>query len=265
MAIRTMLGAVAARATRRPGGNRFGFLLAMLMGSYVVSAFISGPVVRILQIALFFTVVLLAVRASRMPRRIARLASAVIVAGSAAALALTAASTAALADGAAFAWVTLMLLFAVILIIREVLSHPEVTAQSIFGAVSAYMIIGLTFASGYAAMSKLIGGPFFANGKPGSAAAFQYFSFATLTTVGYGDYTAAQASGRALAVMEALLGQVFLATLVARLVSAYRSPQRRRRERAAPQSRQRGARPRPRRPAPGDRARSGRPARGRPG
>ena len=262
MAIRTRLGAVAASATRRPGDNRFGLLLALLMGSYVVSAFISGPVIRILQIALFFTVVLLAVRASRVPHRIARLASAVVVAGSAGALALAAASTAALADGAVFAWITLMLLFAVILIIREVLSHPEVTAQSIFGAVSAYMIIGLTFAACYTAMSKLGSGPFFADGKPASAATFQYFSFTTLTTVCYGDFTAAQTSGRALAVMEALLGQVFLATLVARLVSAYRSP-RRRQNLAASRPGQRGARTRPRRSSPHDRACTGRRARGR--
>jgi hypothetical protein len=219
-------------------------------------------VIRILQIALFFTVVLLAVQVSRVPRRIARLASAVVVAGSAGALAVAAASAAPLAQGAAFAWVTLMLVFAVILIIREVLSHPEVTAQSIFGAVSAYMIIGLTFAACYAAMDKLGGAPFFADGEPGSAATFQYFSFTTLTTVGYGDFTAAQASGRALAVMEALLGQVFLATLVARLVSAYRSP-RRRQDQAVPRSRRRGARPRPRRSVPGGRACPCRSARGR--
>ena len=257
MAIRTRLRAVAVTAARRPKGDRFGLLLAVLIGSYVVAAFISGPVIKILQVALFFTVVLLAVRASRIPRRIARLARAVAVAGTAGALAVAAASTAALADGAAFAWVTLMLLFAVILIIREVLSHPEVTAQSLFGAVSAYMISGLMFAACYAAMSKLGGGPFFAGGKPGSAATFQYFSFTTLTTTGYGDYTAAQASGRALAVMEALLGQVFLATLVARLVSSYRSP-RHRQDLAAPRSRQRRARPRPGRSVPHGRACPGR-------
>ena len=55
---------------------------------------------------------------------------------------------------------------------------------------------------------------------------FQYFSFVTLTTLGYGDFTALGNGGRALAVIEALAGQVFLATLVARLVSVYRTPSR---------------------------------------
>jgi voltage-gated potassium channel Kch len=60
-----------------------------------------------------------------------------------------------------------------------------------------------------------------------NAQTLQYFSFTTLTTLGYGDFTAAGSLGRALAVLEALAGQVFLATLVARLVSAYAGSRRR--------------------------------------
>ena len=60
--------------------------------------------------------------------------------------------------------------------------------------------------------------------RPANTQTFQYFSFVTLTTLGYGDFTAAQSGGRAIAVLEAMTGQVFLATLVARLVTAYRGP-----------------------------------------
>ena len=59
--------------------------------------------------------------------------------------------------------------------------------------------------------------------QQGNTQTFQYFSFTTLTTLGYGDFTALENSGRAVAVMEALTGQVFLATLVARLVAAFRT------------------------------------------
>src|SRR6185437_2332926 len=83
---------------------------------------------------------------------------------------------------------------------------------------------GLMFASGYAAMEHLETSDFFANNQPANTQTFQYFSFTTLTTLGYGDFTAAESSGRSIAVLEALTGQVFLATLVARLVSAYRRP-----------------------------------------
>jgi hypothetical protein len=67
-------------------------------------------------------------------------------------------------------------------------------------------------------------GGFFASDQPATTQTFQYFSFTTLTTLGYGDFTAAGNGGRAVAILEALTGQIFLATLVARLVAAYRGP-----------------------------------------
>jgi hypothetical protein len=147
------------------------------------------------------------------------------VAGSAAALgaALTDTSD---GTGAADLWKALMLLTTVVLVVRRVLAQPTVTIQSIYGALSAYMIIGLMFAACYSALHHLGEPVFFADQQPANTQTFQYFSFVTLTTLGYGDFTAAQSGGRAIAVLEAMSGQVFLATLVARLVSAYRGPAR---------------------------------------
>jgi hypothetical protein len=222
MAIRARLPSASAR---RPGGNRrFGLLLVMLAGTYVISAFIPGAVTRTLQIALFLAIVLLAVRASRASRRVSRLVNAGVLAGSAAALALAQGASTGAAAGAASAWTALMLALAVVLILGEVLAGKDVTLQSIFGAISVYLVIGLMFAAFYAAMSDLGGGPFFTDGQPATTATLQYFSFTTLTTVGYGDFTAAADSGRAVAVMEAVLGQVFLAVLVGWLVSVFRAP-----------------------------------------
>jgi hypothetical protein len=225
MANRTGLRAAVAR--RPDGGRRFGLLLALLVSTYLVSAFVSGSVIKTLQLALFLVVVLTAVRASRVPRRIARMVNAVVVAGTAAALVpirVSPDTPSGPETGTAFAWIALMLLFAAFLIISEVLTAKDITLQSIFGAISAYLIIGSTFAAVYGAISAFGGGHFFANGQPGTVATFQYFSFVTLTTVGYGDFTAAAASGRAVAVLEAILGQVFLAVLVGWLVSVYRAP-----------------------------------------
>ena len=126
--------------------------------------------------------------------------------------------------GIAELWKGLILLMSAVLIVRRVLARPTVTVQSIYGAISAYLIIGLMFASFYAAMRHLGPAPFFANGQPANSQTFQYFSFTTLTTLGYGDFTAASNGGRAVAVIEALAGQVFLAMLVARLVAAFRGP-----------------------------------------
>lgn len=204
--------------------NHFGFLLAVLVGSYLISAFLSGYWVRALQVALFLVVVLIAMRTSRASTRTTRLVSLTVLGGSLIAVVLTLASSHGPAIGAALLWMALLLLLAVVLILRRVLAAARVTLQSIFGAISAYMVIGLMFAACYAAMGKFSSTPFFADGQPGTMETFQYFSFTTLTTVGYGDFTAVTPSGRAVAVLEALLGQIFLATLVARLVSAYRAP-----------------------------------------
>jgi Ion channel len=81
---------------------------------------------------------------------------------------------------------------------------------------------GVLFAAFYAAIDHLDAAPFLAGHRPASTQTFQYFSFTTLTTLGYGDFTAAGNGGRAVAVIEALVGQVFLAPLVARLVAAFR-------------------------------------------
>jgi voltage-gated potassium channel Kch len=78
------------------------------------------------------------------------------------------------------------------------------------------------FAAYYAAFYYVNDRQFFASHQPGTASTFQYFSFTTLTTLGYGDFTAAAAGGRAVAMIEAMSGQVFLATLVARLVASFR-------------------------------------------
>jgi len=223
-------GAVPERAAPNPDRpttpvGRFGLLLLLLIGTYLVSAFTTGPFIDATQIIVFVGALLLALRNSLVPRWIARLMIGVVLIGSAIALGLAIAQPSVAAVGAAELWTGLVLLTTVVVILRRVLASTPVTLQSIYGAVSAYMIIGLMFAAFYGAMGKLGGGPFFANGQPGNTRTFQYFSFTTLTTLGYGDFTAAANAGRAIAVMEAMFGQIFLATLVARLVSAFRPSQ----------------------------------------
>lgn len=213
-------GGASQGITGRP--RRFGLLLLVLITTYVLSAFIKANWVSALQIGLFVEVAAIAVRNGDVKRGMARLAIAAAVGGSAIAITLALTHSTDAVGGVAFLWGALMLLFAVVLIVRRVLEQPEVSLQSIFGAVSAYMILGLMFAAIYAAMDRF-GGSFFVQGAShDDLKTFQYFSFTTLTTLGYGDYTAAGSGGQAVAAIEALLGQVFLATLVARLVAAFR-------------------------------------------
>ncbi len=213
----------AGRTGRRSPYGRYGLLLLLLILTYLLSALTSSRFVTDFQVVLFLAVLMLALRTARVSRRMATLAGAVALTGTAAALVADLTGTQA-GYGAAAAWKGLLLLLTAVLIVRRVLARPTVTLQSIYGALSAYIILGMMFAAFYAAMEHLSAAAFFADGQHADTQTFQYFSFTTLTTLGYGDFTAAGNAGRAIAVMEALTGQVFLATLVARLVSAFRAP-----------------------------------------
>jgi Ion channel len=203
--------------------GRYGLLLLVLVAAYLLAAFNGGRAATGVEVGLVAAIVVLAMRTSPLPGRWPVLIGIVAAAGSAAAIAasLTGTQTGA---GAADLWKALMLLLTTVLIVRRVLARPAVTIQSIYGALSAYLVAGLMFAACYAAIQHLGHAPFFAGGQADNTQTFQYFSFTTLTTLGYGDFTAAGDGGRAVAVLEALTGQVYLATLVARLVAAYRSP-----------------------------------------
>jgi hypothetical protein len=205
------------------GTRRYGLLLLLLVVTYLLSASVRSTWIGVLQLALFVVTGQLALRASALSRRRVRVIGAAGTAGSAIAAGLALARPGAAAVAAASLWAALLLLGTVILIVVRIISLPTVTGQSIYGAISAYLIIGLMFAAFYAAIAQAHG-HFFAHHQPGNSQTFQYFSFATLTTLGYGDFTAVGSDGRAVAVLEALTGQVFLATLVARLVAAFRGP-----------------------------------------
>jgi hypothetical protein len=101
---------------------------------------------------------------------------------------------------------------------RELLDDRRITMQTLYGALCMYLLAGLAFGFAYSALDDLSQKPFFADGVEGSPADFLYFSLTTLTTTGYGDFTAGTGVGRALSISEALLGQIYLVTVVALLV-----------------------------------------------
>ena len=116
----------------------------------------------------------------------------------------------------------MLLAATIVVIVHGVISHSEVNAQSVIGAITVYILLGMVFISIYTVVAVLGDGPFFAQGTDGTLSLRLYFSFVTLTTVGYGDYTAAGTAGHTFAVTEALVGQVYLVTVVALLVSRMR-------------------------------------------
>ena len=107
-------------------------------------------------------------------------------------------------------------------IVRGVRGQLEVTVRTILAALSVYLLIGLFFAFAYSVMAAIGAGPFFASGIDGLLPDHLYFSYSTLATVGFGDLTAAKDIGRMTSVLEALIGQLYLVTVVAVLVGNLR-------------------------------------------
>ena len=105
--------------------------------------------------------------------------------------------------------------------INRVLRHRRITLETVLGALCAYVLVGLLFAFLYLAVQEFRDDPFFAQPGPHQQSEFVYFSFVALTTLGFGDLSPSVGLPQALTVLEALLGQVFLVTLVARLVTLW--------------------------------------------
>ena len=105
--------------------------------------------------------------------------------------------------------------------LSRIAHHKRVTAETILGATCAYILFGLLFAFVFLALGELRDAPFFAQPGPHEPSEYLYFSFVALTTLGFGDLSPSVGLPQALTVMEALLGSVFLVTLVARLVTLW--------------------------------------------
>jgi len=107
-------------------------------------------------------------------------------------------------------------------IVRHIAFRREVDSETMLGALSAYLPFGMAFAFTYRFLGEVQGGPFFGAQGEGDVADDVFFSFVTLTTTGYGNLVPADNPGQSLAVLEALLGQLFLVTAVAKLVNAWK-------------------------------------------
>jgi len=113
-------------------------------------------------------------------------------------------------------------------LIRTLLEHPTVQRDTLYGAACAYLLVGLSFTALYVVLEHVHPPALVAtvsgHGRADLAwADVLFFSFMTLTTVGYGDITPVSPEARLVALCEAVAGVFFLAFLVARLVALYRA------------------------------------------
>lgn len=107
-------------------------------------------------------------------------------------------------------------------VLRRVLTAGSVSSRTILGAISVYTALGILFTWAYGLIDRLEGGGFFGADVATKGSDFLFFSYTTLTTTGYGDLVPAGQVGRMVSGLEMMLGQIFLVTLVAGLVSLWR-------------------------------------------
>lgn len=207
---------------------RFGFVLCLIIVAiFFVMAAPRGDGARFVSVTLQAAVLVAAVIASKAHRWVittSLVAAVVGIAGSAAAVFGTGQFGNSTAAIVALLYVLMTPPAIASGVVKQFREEGGVTLHSMFGVLCLYLLIGLLFAVAYALIQEIGATDFFTTRQAGRDD-FLYFSYATLTTVGYGDLVAATNLGRSLAISEALLGQIYLVTVVALIVANLRPRQ----------------------------------------
>ena len=195
----------------------FGLALVLIVATIVVISLGQGRLGQMISVTLSGFTLLFVLHTSGAYRRTFR--SAAVVVGLAVGGAILALLVGFESGEAAASRIGLMLAFvAPLVILRRILRSSVITVRLVLGALAIYLLVGLTYAYLYPLISYATGMPFFVQTPEPNNIDYLYFSYVTLTTVGYGDFTAATNAGRMIAVSEALTGQLYLVSAVALLV-----------------------------------------------
>jgi hypothetical protein len=206
-------------ASDRP---RYGLLLLAAVLSIAVQGIASpGAVQQVLVTALSGSALLLALHSARVRPWILRAGAG--LAGVAIALSVVRAAGGGIGDGAARAMNAALLAFGpsavAVGVLRDLRSAGRVRFEAVLGVLSLYLLLGMFFAFTYGAIDRLGDAPLFAGGASATVSECIYYSFTTLATVGFGDVVTRTQLGHTLSIFEALLGQIYLVTVVSLLVS----------------------------------------------
>ena len=218
--------------------RRYGVLLASTLALLAVQGIVPPSRVQEVAVAaLAGASVVLACRAAQLSPRVVRLAT--MVGGVVVVLGVVRATAGGLSEGAArlcmAALVALGPPAVAVGVVRDLRTSGRVRLEAVSGVLCLYLLLGLLFAYVYGAIDRLDGDDaFFAGAEEGTLSRCLYFSFTTLTTVGYGDLVAGSDLGRTLAIFEALIGQIYLVTVVSLIVSNLGRPGRGDRGSASP-------------------------------
>ena len=219
-----MLPDDAAERTRRDlaremvtGADAFGVVIVLILLSILASAAADGASGQLISVILTGGSLLFILHTSGARGRPFRAATVVVVAALVfTALALLVGDQ--LGSSTARAVGLLLAFVAPVVILRRIITSPRITIRLVLGALAIYLLLGLAYSYLFPLIASVTGKPFFVQTDSPTASDYLYFSYTTLATIGFGDYTAQQSLGRMIAVSEGLVGQLYLVSAVALLV-----------------------------------------------
>jgi hypothetical protein len=207
--------------------DSYGLVLLLILVTYALSATITAAWAVSLVLSVQIATVWVTLRASR-ARRLARaIVNAILVISTLAALVSLFIHQGTTGTGLLAALSGLLYFVAPFSIVRHLAQRRAVDLQTVLGAIAAYLLVGMFFAFLYRALGALQPGLFFGSQGDGTFPQDLFFSFTTLTTTGYGNLVPAGNPGQSFAVLEMLVGQLFLVTAVAKVISAWQPGQAR--------------------------------------
>jgi voltage-gated potassium channel Kch len=214
----------AERIRRLEGSHRYGLVLVLII--LPIGFSLAAPPdevwARVLAVILYAVAIIVSLAVAHAKRRMQLIAFALLLVVVISAIVDAIVGTS-VSSGVTRAVLGLLIALAPFALARGVIRHLRaeraVTLDAVYGAIAIYLLIGAFFATIDAAVGQIGSHAFFTQTDHPGFEQYMYFSYVTLSTVGYGDFTPATSLARALAVTEALSGQLYLVTIVAVLVS----------------------------------------------
>lgn len=209
---------------RERGAERYGFALILILAAMIfIMAAPDEPWSRATALGLQGAALFASLRAAQSNFRIRVAVGVLIGLGLAAGINLTIFEANYGPDFVTWASLILVLLATPVIafgIVRQVKQNKQITIHTMLGVLCIYLLLGLAFASSFAVVESVGSGPFFRGGDGAETLSnYLYFSLTTITTAGLGDFAPAEGIGRSLTAAEALIGQIYLVTIVAVIVA----------------------------------------------
>lgn len=205
--------------------DSYGFVLLSIAAAYVLAAALTSTRTHSIVILVQIATVWLTFRTAGVHRAALGATDGLLALAGAAAIAALLGVPGASERGVLLGVSCMLYLVAPVAIIRHVVVRRTVDLETVLGAIAAYLLIGMFFAFAYAWLGTVQNGAFFGSEGEGTLPQHLFFSFTTITTVGFGNLVPGGNPGQTLAVFEAVLGQLFLVIALAKAVSAW-SPAR---------------------------------------